>query len=138
MSDIVKARIIYWVAVTVYGAAIFVAGLLIKHDYSYVGFMNSCFYTGGIVLFSGLLGLMVHLGAFDIFVYGFKDVFYHMNPNPNKKTKEYKDYPEYIEKKKEVRARRKLVFLWPFLSWGGAYLVAMFVLRMIYLSANGI
>ena len=137
MSDLVKTRIIIWSIVTVYGVALFVAGLLIKQDFTYVGFMNSAFYTGGIVLFSGLLALVAHWGAFDIFVYGFKDVFYHMNPNPDK-TKKYKDYPEYLEAKKEVRARRKLVFFWPFLTWGGAYLIAMFILRMIYLSNNGI
>lgn len=137
MSDLIKARIIIWVSVTIYGIALFVAGLLIKQDFTYVGFMNSAFYTGGIVLFSGLLVLVSHWGAFDIFVYGFKDVFYHMNPNPDK-TKKYKDYPEYLEAKKEIRARRKLVFFWPFLAWGGAYLVAMFILRMIYLANNGI
>ena len=137
MSDLVKTRIIIWSIVTVYGAALFVAGLFIKQDFTYVGFMNSVFYTGGIVLFSGLLVLVAHWGAFDIFVYGFKDVFYHMNPNPDK-TKKYKDYPEYLQAKKDIRAQRKLVIFWPFLAWGSAYLVAMFVLRMIYLANNGI
>ena len=137
MSDLVKRRIIYWIVATVYGAALFVAGLLIKQDFSYVGFMNSAFYTGGIVLFTGLLGLVIHWGAFDIFVYGFKDVFYHMNPSPTKQ-KEYKDFPEYLEKKKEVRSRTKLVFFWPFLAWGGTYLLVMLIFRIIYLATNGI
>ena len=137
MSDLVKARLISWIAVTIYGIGVFVGGLFIKKDFTYVGFMNSAFYTGGIVLFSGLLVLVGHWGAFDIFVYGFKDVFYHMNPSPDKK-KKYKDYPEYLQAKKDIRAQRKLVIFWPFLAWGGAYLVAMFVLRMIYLANNGI
>ena len=137
MSDLVKARLISWIAVTIYGIGVFVGGLFIKQDFTYVGFMNSAFYTGGIVLFSGLLVLVAHWGAFDIFVYGFKDVFYHMNPSPDKK-KKYKDYPEYLQAKKDIRAQRKLVIFWPFLAWGGVYLVAMFVLRMIYLANNGI
>lgn len=137
MSDLARRRLIYWIVATVYGMVVFVAGLLIKQDFSYVGFMNSAFYTGGIVLFSGLLLLVTHWGVFDIFVYGFKDVFYHMNPNPNKQ-KEYKDFPEYIEKKREIRQRKRYTFLWPFLAWGGTYLLVMLILRIIYLSTNGI
>ena len=137
MSDLARRRLIYWIVATVYGIVVFVAGLLIKQDFSYVGFMNSAFYTGGIVLFSGLLLLVTHWGAFDIFVYGFKDVFYHMNPNPGKQ-KEYKDFPEYVEKKREIRQRKRYTFLWPFLAWGGTYLLVMLILRIIYLSTNGI
>ena len=137
MSDRAIARLITWLSVTAGAIATFCLLFFLRQDFSLVGWMNALFYCGGIVVLLGLLVLVAHFGAFDFFVYGVRDVFFHMNPNPEKK-KPYADYVDYSEKKKELRRRRGLDAIWPFLIIGIVIFIASVVLRIIYGQQTGL
>lgn len=70
-----------------------------------------------------------------MFAYGFKDVFFHMNPDKDK-VRKYVDYPDYVEKKREERRKSRIYFL-PYVIIGGAFLVTALVLRLVIFNTSG-
>ena len=137
MSDRTKKNIILWAVTLGLAILVFCLGFFLKKEYNLVGWMNSCFYTGGIILCLGLLALMGHWGAFDFLTYGVRDIFFHMNPNADKQRK-YRDYVDFVTQKKEARKKRHYDFLWPFLSIGLLLLIAAGALRIIYHEQTGL
>lgn len=130
MDETKKYHLTVWAIAGILSIAAFLTVLFIKQDYSVKGWCDVTFLSGGIVLMLFLLYLVVHLGAFDIFNYGFRDLFYHMNPNKDK-TRKYRDYPDFIEQQKKKRLAHKVYFL-PFLVICGALLACAIVLRLVY------
>jgi hypothetical protein len=125
-----KFKLISWAATGLGSVAVFCIVLCaIIRDYGLYGWTNATTISAVVVLLSGAMYLMVHFGAFDIFVYGFSDVFFHMNPSPTK-VKKYKDYPDYVTTKKDYRKNHRPYF-WPYVAFGGALLTAAIVLRII-------
>lgn len=131
MSDRAKFIIINNVIILTVSIGLFIGGLFLKQDFTLVGYMNSAFYTGGIIILLGLLAMVIRLGAFDMFVYGFKDILFYMNPSKDKE-KQYKDYPAYIEAKKEERSKKTWDFLWPYLYFGGTFLLFSIIIRIFF------
>jgi hypothetical protein len=132
-----KANLILWTVTGLVSVAVFclLFFAIIRND-SLVGWHNALLISGVVVLCSGLLYLMAWAGTFEIFVYGFSDVFFHMNPSPNK-TKKYKDYPEYVNAKREERKTKKPYF-WPFLAFGGTLIIAAIVVYIVFKAQGGI
>lgn len=124
-----------WVIAAILAVAAFVIILLVKMDFSLVGWIDTFFLSGGIMLMCFLLYLFARLGTFDMFAYGFKDVAYHMNPSPDKKRK-YSDYADYVNTKRENRKRNPLYF-WPFVIFSGALLITSLVLRLVLYIQTG-
>ena len=137
MSESTRNNIILWAVVAGLTITAFCLLFFLRGDYSLVGWMNATFFSGGIIFAMGLLALVHHLGAFDMFVYGVRDVFFHMNPNPSKQ-KQYADFVDYLEKKKEARRKKKYYFLIPFVVFGVSLLITAIILRVIYASETGI
>ena len=137
MNDRLIKNLIYWGIILGVSIAVFCLVFFIPHNFSMIGWINGCFFSGGIILALGLLAMVGHFGAFDMFVYGVRDVFFHMNPSKDK-VKPYKDYVEYIEKKKETRKKKGFGFFWPFLTFGLLLLVAAIVLRIVFAADTGV
>lgn len=132
-----KSRLISWLVITLVAIAIFcIVFFAIYHNYSILGWLNSLTITGTVILLSTLLYLVARAGAFDIFVYGFSDVFFHMNPAPDK-VRKYKDFPDYVSTKSEERKSHKPYF-WPYLGISGAILIAAIILRIVLNAQTGI
>jgi hypothetical protein len=129
MSNYQKEILWTWILVTLTALGIFLGVLIGKGDYSVYGYEEACLFPGAIIILVGLLFVVASLGAFDIFAFGFRSVFSHMNPDPNHVEK-YRDYVQYREVKKDERAYHK-PYLWPFWIIGVAFLIAMAVLRII-------
>lgn len=124
-----------WVIAAVLAVVAFVAVLVARMNFSLIGWIDTFFLSGGIMLMCFLLYLFARLGAFDMFAYGFKDVAYHMNPSPDKK-KKYADYVDYVNSKKENRKRNPLYF-WPFITFSGALLITALILRLVLYIQTG-
>lgn len=123
-------KIIAWVfyatiAATVFTVRWFVSGMA----NTLYGTYDCLFLAGIIVALLGALTLVAYFGAFDMFSYGFMSIFGHMRPNPA--PMKYKDYPEYLEAKKQKRAMNKHYFL-PYVVIGGSLLIAALIVYLIY------
>jgi uncharacterized membrane protein len=131
-----KSHLISWLVVGLVAIALFcIIFFAIYRSYSLYGWVNSLTITGVIVLASSLLYAVAKAGTFDIFVYGFSDVFFHMNPSPNK-VKKYKDYPDYVTVKTEERKKHKFYF-WPYVVISGALFIAAIILRILLAVQSG-
>lgn len=74
------------------------------------------------VLF-GLLVLVIYLGAFDTFAYGFKRIF-------NRTNGKYNDLVEYENVMKEKRSKNKFIFV-PYLVVGVLFILVSIILFII-------
>ena len=108
----------------------------LKQDYSLVGWINACFFSGGVTLLLGLLGLAMHWGAFDMFAYGVRYLFWGLRAK--REEKPYEDYVDYSKQKREKRKKRKYFFLIPFAVFGLGLLIASLVLRAVYGANTGL
>lgn len=121
--------LIVWAAAIVLAAGIFMGVLFGKGNYDLYGYEEACFYPGVLLILLGLLVLVASLGAFDMFVYGFRSVFSHMNPDPNHVDK-YADYTQYVQEKRNQRQYSKPPLL-PFFVVGGLFLLAAIIMMVI-------
>lgn len=129
MSDKAKEALTNWIMAGVMGVGTFLIYMLAKMDWSMLGWLNGFSLAGVVVILLFFLYVVVRLGMFDMLTYGVKDVFFHMNPNKDK-VKQYKSYPDYLEKKKESRRKNPLCFL-PYLVIAGSFLIAAGILRLV-------
>ncbi|MCI2068197.1 MAG: DUF3899 domain-containing protein [Bacilli bacterium] len=128
-SEHQRKMLIVWLVAFVLAAAIFMGVLFGKGNYGLYGFEEACFYPGILLILSGLLVLVASWGAFDMFVYGFRSVFSHMNPDPNHVDK-YADYTQYVQEKRTQRQYSKPPLL-PFFVVGGLFLLAAIIMMII-------
>lgn len=68
--------------------------------------------------------------------YGARDVVWHMNPSHDKQ-KKYKDYVDYVDKRRE-KNKKHGPYLWPYLAFGGTFLLAGLVLRLVCSALFGV
>lgn len=135
MSEKAQQYLINFIVAAIMAVAPFLIYMLATMNWTLMGLCNG-FTLGAIVCLLGfLLYLVTRLGAFDMFAYGFKDIFFHMNPNKDK-VKKYDDYADYLEKKKEERSRSRVCFI-PYVVVGGAFLVTALALRLSIFYTSG-
>jgi len=101
-----------------------------KGIYSVYGSIDALFAPGILLIMIGSLALCASFGAFDIFSYGFRSIFEHMNPNTEAISK-YKDYYDYKKSKRTKREYSKFP-TWPFFVVGGLFIIAGIVMEIIY------
>lgn len=128
-------KVLMWVILSLVAIGLWCLFYFVRGFYSLIGAMDACTFSGIVVLFSYLLVVVYRLGAFDMIVFGFKDLFYHANRSQTKIAK-YDDYGDYREKKKEARRRSKPYF-YPFLGIGAALIVISIIIRIIMLVNTG-
>lgn len=128
LSDHQKSRLVIWIGMLVVSAVVFCCDFFLRADYSAYGWINALFFTGIMFILGGLLVLVAHYGAFNIFVYGFSDVFARMNPDRNY-VKKYDDYVDYTKKKRMERSYSR-PYLWPYMVIGGILVAIAGVIRL--------
>ena len=128
-------QLYFWLGSLITAAGVFCLVFFIKADYSLIGWMNALAIAGVSVAGAGVLLLVYKWGAFDMLVYGFRDLFWHMNPSRAKVAK-YDDDGDYREKKKEYRSANKLP-IWVIFAVGGAFVVASLVCRLVLFANTG-
>ena len=128
----ILGKILMWVFFAVVGAGAFTARWFAAgYTGGVFGVYDSCLVAGVIVLLIGGLVLLSWAGAFEMLSYGTRSIIEHMNPSgPRKK---YRDYNEYLEARRESRRINKPYF-WPYVTIGGALLVAALILYFVYRS----
>ena len=110
----------------VIGGAIFCLAFFLK-ERNIVSAVNAAAISSVSILCIGLLLWMSHLGAFDTFAFGFKQLGTSMF---GKKGNETKDFAGYKEQNRIKREEQPKIFL-PILIAGLVFLLAMIVLRII-------
>lgn len=125
-------KVLIWIIVALVAASFWCLFFFVRGFYSLMGVMDAFTFSGVAIVLFYCLYLVYRLGAFDMVVYGFKDLVYHMNPS-NAKLRKYDDYGDYRDQKKEERSRHRPYF-WPFLVIGGALIITSLILYIIYRS----
>lgn len=126
-------KILLWVIVSILGIGIWCLAYFVRGNLHLIGAMDAFTISGVAILLLYGLYLVYRWGAFDMVIYGFKDLYYHMNFSAEK-IRKYDDYGEYRERKKEERSKSKPYF-WPFLVIGAILVITSIILRII-LSVN--
>lgn len=100
------------------------------HERAFVDFVDGA--TLSMIVLLGVGGLMFvsREGFFDVFSYGFKQMFTAMF---GKKANEYNDYPGYKENMKTKREASPKLFVSVLLS-GAIFLILMIILRIILIT----
>ena len=136
LSERARNLLILSAVVLVASVGLFCLWFFIKQDYSLVGWMNACFFSGVVVLLSGLLALATHWGAFDMLGYGIRYIGWGIRAKTENRP--YADYADYVAQKREKRGKSKYFFLTPFLSIGLALMLAALVMRGVFGAQTGI
>lgn len=126
MTERGQYYLIMWIVAFGFTCAYFLFFTFFPHDYSLMGWQNDFFRTGALVVLTGALQAVYHFGAFDMFQYGFKQLFHYMRPNPGPMAQ--KDFAEYREFRAEKRKRFPL-YPWPWLAFGGTFMLASLIFR---------
>lgn len=134
MSDRAKDILITLAVSLGMGILIFCLIFFLRGIYTLFGWSDALTFSGVFIILSGALTALGRLGAYDMFVYGFMDIFRHMNPKPA--PKKYQDFVDYKEQMKEKRAKKSKAYLL-FFAVGGVILTVGLVLRLVlYLTAG--
>ena len=81
-------------------------------------YVNALTVAGALVILLGLLGLVIHLGAFDVFGYSFSTLGAR---------RRYKSLYDYGQAKQEQRSRSEWIFV-PYFVVGAVFLAAGLIL----------
>ena len=121
-----KSHIITFLVSLVFGAGIFCLYFFLK-DQSLRAAVDACSIAGVALIGAGLLVIITHLGAFDTFAFGVKQLFTSMfNRDPNA----YNSMADYKLQKYDERQKKKKTYLMLFLS-GLLFLLTVVVLEII-------
>lgn len=118
MSDRTKYIIATWVAAGVFAVLYFLFFTFVPRDYSMMGWTNVFFRTGILILLTGALQAVYYFGAFEMFQYGFMQIFHYMRPNAG--PMKHKDFAEYREYRVEKRKKAPL-YPWPWIILGATF-----------------
>ena len=111
----------------VVGVAIFLVMFLTRNR-TIIAAVDGAALATAVVLLGGLLALMGHLGAFDLFVFGVKQLgsmLFAKNPRRDG------DYADYRDEKQEKRVNSTYSFV-AIIAAGIICLIALVVLEIIY------
>ena len=109
------------------GGVIFVLYFFLRNR-SFIDAVNGSAISGMIVFLSGLLVFMHHLGAFDTFVFGFKQLGSAIFAKDARRDGKYSDYRQ---EKTEKRKNSSYVFI-SIVAAGLTILIAALILEIIY------
>jgi len=124
-----KADIITCIITIVIGVVIFLLYYYLR-GHHLIDAVNGCSLTAVIIISAALLVLVARLGAFDTFVYGFKQlgaVFFTKNP------RKYNNMGEYVQQKNIERQSKGKYYI-PMLIASAPFVIATVVLQIIYSS----
>ncbi|MCR4625812.1 MAG: DUF3899 domain-containing protein [Lachnospiraceae bacterium] len=98
---------------------------LLSKGFEYrISYVDAFSVAGGAVFFLGLLQMVSHYGAFDIFGYSFSSF--------RRKEREYTDYIDYQTKKRAVKSNSKLTYM-PFIAVGAIFFIIGMILNVCLL-----
>lgn len=119
-------KLISWIVLALVSGGLWCAIYFLVGNYSVTGLSN-CFVISGVtILGMGGLYALAFFGAFDMVVYGTKDIIYHMKPK--KEPKKYKDYVDYVDDRRAYR-RDNPIYIWPYLAFGLTLLITGIIIR---------
>lgn len=121
-------KLISWIALAIISGGLWCGIYFLIGNYSITGLSNAFVVSGAVVLGIGGLYAIAFFGAFDMLVYGTKDIIYHMNPNKSKDPKRYKDYVDYVDDRRTYR-RDNPIYFWPYLAFGLSLLLTGIIIR---------
>ena len=124
MSDRAKNALINWIVSFGFTCVYFLLIVFLRRDYSIRGWNDSFFVTGVLVLLTGGLHAVGWLGAFEMFQYGFMQIFHYMRPDPG--PMKQKDYAEYRQYRSEKRKKIPL-YPWPWLAFGITFMLCSLI-----------
>lgn len=124
MSDRAKQILITWIVAFVLTCVYFLLIVFLRRNYSMVGWTDSFFVTGVLVLLTGGLYAVTWLGAFEMFQYGFMQIFHYMIPNPGPMRQ--KDFAEYRQYRAEKR-KKLPIYPWPWIAFGAAFMLCSII-----------
>ena len=122
-----KADIFTGIITLVIGSIIFVVYYFVRGQHL-IDAVNGCSLAAAIIICASLLVLVSRLGAFDTFVYGFKQlgaVFFSKNP------RKYNNMAEYVQQKNIDRQQKGRYYI-PMLITSLAFIIATVVLQIVY------
>jgi|GEM_PF-1248324 len=121
----ILAKIFVWVGILAINATLFTIYYFLHSTPILARLAEDFFICGMVTLLLGALYLLAYYGAFDLFYFGFRSVFSHMNPHYDPSA--HQDYAEYLASRSERRHLTRPYF-WPFLGEGIAFLLASGIL----------
>ncbi len=127
MSDRAKNILIQWIVASVFATVYILLTIFIPRNYSTMGWTNAFFLAGAFTLLTGALQAVYWFGAFEMFQYGFMQIFHYMRPNPG--PMKQKDYPEYRQYRAEKRKKLPL-YPWPWIVFGAIFMLISLIFRL--------
>ena len=127
MTDRAKYILITWIVSFALTCIYFLLLVFIPHNYTLMGWTNAFFLTGAFVLLTGALQAVYWFGAFEMFQYGFMQIFHYMRPNPG--PMKQKDYAEYRQYRREKRKKVPL-YPWPWIVFGATFMLCSLIFRL--------
>ena len=128
MNENVRDQLISLGVCLVLAVTLFLVPFFLIKNYNLYGWSNVLAFDGVcIMMFGAFMGLH-RFGAFDFFVYGVRDIFFHMNPNPGPKP--YKDYVDYRDQMMAKRKKHPPLF-WSWIIVGALILIAGIIVRLV-------
>ena len=122
IADIITGVVFLVLSAAIFCLYFFLMGKQLMHA------VNGVALTGIIIISIGLLALVARLGAFDTFVFGFKQLGHSMfGKNPNQ-LGSLADYKEEVNKKRKAKG---LYFI-PILVVGALYILALIPLEIVF------
>jgi len=127
MSDRAKNAIISWIIAFVFTCVYFLLITFVRRDWSLMGWYNNFFVTGVLVLLTGGLQTVYWFGAFDMFQYGFMQLFHYMRREPGEM--KHKDFAEYRLYRAEKRKKLPL-YPWAWIAFGATFMLCSLIFRL--------
>jgi len=118
MSDRAKYNLANWIVAFVFAIGYFCFFVFVPRNYSLLGWADAFFKTGVLILLTGGLQTVYYFGAFEMFQYGFMQIFHYMRPNAQ--PMKHKDFAEYRQYRVEKRKRVPL-HPWPWIAFGATF-----------------
>lgn len=104
-----KRRLIRWVVLTVMMLVVATLILVLRKDYTLVGYSDATFIPGIVLLFTFLLRLIKNKGAFDVISYAVARMVNGLRRE--KKVEKFKTASEYLDDKRVSRLKNDYYYL---------------------------
>lgn len=124
----ITKRIIIWAVAFVLAAGVFCLVFFLRQQFTIDGASDACFLASSAML-AGLGYLLLRrLGTFDILEYSFFRLGESFARGNKRRYETAYDFAKARKDKREI----KKPYIWPFLIIGGAFLLAAFILLIIF------
>ena len=127
MSDRAKYILICWIVAFAFTCLYFILLVAIPQNFTLMGWTNTFFLTGVFTLLTGAMHAVYWFGAFEMFQYGFMQLFHYMRPNPgHMKQKDYAEYREY----RNAKRKKSPLYPWPWIAFGAIFMLCSLIFRL--------